>query len=168
MSHEKMDRHHVKVMSQYNAQCFAIRDALKKKGFINSNVTTAVSSQGKLPVRYDFWYCRQQVSYNIYFLLLERLNDYDYEMIMSTESICSIQWTFCLLQQSFLSNSRFVMQYICCLYQPFVLFYNRFWSLSKQVLSEIVNLLQKQIFVVKKNYTFILQPELFTLNRSPH
>lgn len=29
-----------------NAQCFAIRDALKKKGFINSNVTTAVSSQG--------------------------------------------------------------------------------------------------------------------------
>lgn len=54
MSNEKMDRHHVKVMSQYNAQCFAIRDALKKKNFINSNVTTAVSSQGKLPMRYEF------------------------------------------------------------------------------------------------------------------
>lgn len=54
MSHDKMDRHHVKVMSQYNAQCFVIRDALKNKGFINSNVTTAVSSQGKLHERYDF------------------------------------------------------------------------------------------------------------------
>lgn len=54
MSHENMESYHVKVMSQYNAQCFAIRDALKKKRFINSKVTTAVSSQGKLHVRYDF------------------------------------------------------------------------------------------------------------------
>ena len=46
MSHNKMEVRHVKVMSQYNAQCFAIREALKMKRFINSNVTTAVSSQG--------------------------------------------------------------------------------------------------------------------------
>ena len=46
MSHNEMEGRHVKVMSQYNAQCFAIREALKMKRFINSNVTTAVSSQG--------------------------------------------------------------------------------------------------------------------------
>ena len=46
MSHNEMEGHHVKVMSPYNAQCFAIREALKKEKFVNSNVTTAVSSQG--------------------------------------------------------------------------------------------------------------------------
>ena len=49
MSHYKMEGCHVKVMSQYNAQCFAIREALKKKKkkrFDNLNVTTVVSSQG--------------------------------------------------------------------------------------------------------------------------
>ena len=46
MSHNKMEGRHVKVMSQYNAQCFAIREALKRKGFDNPNVTTVVASQG--------------------------------------------------------------------------------------------------------------------------
>ena len=49
MSHNKMKDSHVKVLSQYNAQCFAIREALKKKKkkrFDNLNVTTVVSSQG--------------------------------------------------------------------------------------------------------------------------
>ncbi|XP_061168135.1 helicase with zinc finger domain 2-like [Saccostrea echinata] len=46
MSHKGIQTQHVKVMSQYNAQCFAIREALLKKGFINSKVHTVVSSQG--------------------------------------------------------------------------------------------------------------------------
>nr|XP_022315664.1 helicase with zinc finger domain 2-like isoform X2 [Crassostrea virginica] len=46
MSHNKMKESHVKVMSQYNAQCFAIREALERKRFDNPNVTTVVSSQG--------------------------------------------------------------------------------------------------------------------------
>lgn len=55
MSHEGMDTHQVKVMSQYNSQCFLIRDALKKKGFINSKVHTVVSSQGRLSVLIDYF-----------------------------------------------------------------------------------------------------------------
>ena len=50
MSHNKMEPSHVKVISQYNAQCFAIRGALKRKRFDNSNVTTVVSSQGNIRI----------------------------------------------------------------------------------------------------------------------
>lgn len=74
MSHDKMDRHHVKVMSQYNAQCFAIRDALKNKGFINSNVTTAVSSQGKLHERYDFQHQSLGLLQYIFCIFISQVN----------------------------------------------------------------------------------------------
>ncbi|XP_062574956.1 helicase with zinc finger domain 2-like isoform X2 [Saccostrea cucullata] len=46
MSHDGIETHNIKVMSQYNAQCFAIREALKERRFINYKVNTVVSSQG--------------------------------------------------------------------------------------------------------------------------
>ncbi|XP_061168137.1 helicase with zinc finger domain 2-like [Saccostrea echinata] len=46
MSHNGIQTHNIKVMSQYNAQCFAIRQALSEKRFINYKVNTVVSSQG--------------------------------------------------------------------------------------------------------------------------
>lgn len=43
---EGVDPKTINVMSQYNAQCTALRDELTKKDFDNFNVTTVVSSQG--------------------------------------------------------------------------------------------------------------------------
>ncbi|CAC5367079.1 unnamed protein product [Mytilus coruscus] len=43
---EGVDPETINVMSQYNAQCTALREELTKKGFDKFNVTTVVSSQG--------------------------------------------------------------------------------------------------------------------------
>lgn len=66
MSWEKLENCDVKVMFQYNVQCFVIRDVLKKKRFINFKVIIVVFSQGKLYVKFQF--CMYQVFYNIYFV----------------------------------------------------------------------------------------------------
>ncbi|XP_061168138.1 helicase with zinc finger domain 2-like [Saccostrea echinata] len=43
---EKVNQFQINIVSQYNAQCFAIKEALKKEKFINFNVNTVVASQG--------------------------------------------------------------------------------------------------------------------------
>ncbi|XP_062574961.1 helicase with zinc finger domain 2-like isoform X5 [Saccostrea cucullata] len=43
---EKVKQKQINIVSQYNAQCFAIKEALKKENIINFNVNTVVASQG--------------------------------------------------------------------------------------------------------------------------
>ncbi|XP_062574957.1 helicase with zinc finger domain 2-like isoform X1 [Saccostrea cucullata] len=46
VQHEKVNQSQINIVSQYNAQCFAIKEALKTEKFINFNVNTVVASQG--------------------------------------------------------------------------------------------------------------------------
>lgn len=46
ITREKVNPRQINVISQYNAQCFAIKEAMKKEKFINFNVNTVVASQG--------------------------------------------------------------------------------------------------------------------------
>jgi superfamily I DNA and/or RNA helicase len=47
MKREGLNSTHVKIMSQYRAQTFAIQEALKQKDFDDAEVNTVVGSQGK-------------------------------------------------------------------------------------------------------------------------
>jgi hypothetical protein len=40
----------INIISQYNAQCSAIRDAFREIGYININVNTVVASQGMVNI----------------------------------------------------------------------------------------------------------------------
>jgi hypothetical protein len=54
MSQEKDKKkkvYSINIISQYNAQCSAIRDAMREIGYININVNTVVASQGMVNIK---------------------------------------------------------------------------------------------------------------------
>ncbi|KAK3609928.1 hypothetical protein CHS0354_036697 [Potamilus streckersoni] len=46
VNNELVDSDRINVVSQYNAQCYELREALTKQGFVNFHVNTVVASQG--------------------------------------------------------------------------------------------------------------------------
>ncbi|KAK3090490.1 hypothetical protein FSP39_012269 [Pinctada imbricata] len=43
---ERVNQEKINIMSQYNAQCYSLKDSLREKGLINLNINTVVASQG--------------------------------------------------------------------------------------------------------------------------
>lgn len=45
---EKVNKKYINVISQYNAQCHALKTAFQREKLPNLNINTVVASQGKL------------------------------------------------------------------------------------------------------------------------